>query len=422
MINTYTKDDYMNKKYKAGITLMLILTILITGCNKSAPENPEINVPPSEEPGADEDTAPEVDKIKVMIEDMTLEEKIGQLLIVGLEGTHISERDIAQMDTNKVGGFILFSRNIENKSQVIELLNSLKSNNNNEIPLFLSVDEEGGIVSRLKNIYKNLPNAAVLGKMDDEQLSFDYGEVQGLKLKSLGFNLNFAPVMDINSNPDNPVIGNRAFGSAPEVVLIHGRAVSKGMEGQGIIPAIKHFPGHGDTKTDSHLSLPVVDKSYEEIMKMELVPFKEMSDEAEMIMIGHLLFPKIDSEYPATMSSNIINGILREDFGYDRVIVTDDMTMGAIVQNYSIEDAAVKFLSAGGDILLVCHGEENPDIIIGRIKEAIQSDELSMEDIEEKVYRILTLKDKYNISDELMDSNDDFQLDEKINKLINNLK
>lgn len=419
MINTYTKDDYMNKKYKVSIGLMLILTILITGCNKSTPENPDPNVPPGK---VDEDDLSEVDKIKVMIEAMTLEEKIGQLLIVGLEGTNISQRDIDQMEINKVGGFILFSRNIENKSQVIGLLNSLKSNNNNDIPLFLSVDEEGGIVSRLKNIYKNLPNAAVLGKMDDEQLSFDYGEVQGLKLKSLGFNLNFAPVMDINSNPDNPVIGNRAFGSVPDVVLRHGRAVSKGMEAQGIIPAIKHFPGHGDTKTDSHISLPIVDKDYGEIMQMELVPFKEMSDEADMIMIGHLLFPKIDSEYPATMSSNIINEILREDLGYDGVIVTDDITMGAIVQNYSIEDAAVKFLSAGGDILLVCHGEENPDIIINRIKEAIQSDELNMEDIEEKVYRILTLKDKYHISDELIDTKDDFQLDEKINQLLNNLK
>jgi len=324
---------------------------------------------------------------------MTLEEKIGQLLIVGIEGSEISQDDKSQILNNKVGGFIFFSRNIDNKAQVLTLLNNLKdSNKDNKIPLFLSIDEEGGLVSRLSNIFENLVDVAQLGHKNNDMLSFDYGELQGLKLSSLGFNLNFAPVLDINSNPNNPVIGRRAIDSKPSIVAQQGIALIKGLQSSNIIAVAKHFPGHGDTDVDSHLELPLVDKSYEELEKLELIPFKAAIDNGvDMIMVAHILYPQIDDNYPASMSKDIINDILREKLKFNGVVISDDMTMGAIVDNYSLEEASLKFLQSGGDLLLVSHGVENPTIVINRIKNAINDDEINIEEIDELVSSIENL-------------------------------
>lgn len=388
---------------KRTITILIICILFLSGCrNNTKPpiiEEPTIPEIP-ENPEVPE--APIVDPIEEVINGMTIDEKIGQLLIVGIEGNTISDVDRINILENKVGGFILFSRNIENKNQVTNLLDSLKEiNKDNKLPLFLSVDEEGGLVSRLSKIYTNLPDAATLGSMDNEELSFEYGENLGIKLRSLGFNLNFAPVLDINSNSRNPVIGKRAFGNTADIVTKHGLKVMEGIISQDIIPAAKHFPGHGDTITDSHLNLPRIDKSLKELENLELTPFKSAIDDGiDMIMVAHILFPQIDEELPATMSNVLIDEVLREDLGFEGVIISDDMTMGAIVNNYSIEDAAIKFLTSGGDIALVCHGNDNQKLVIDRIKTAIENGELSMEQLDAKVYRIIQLKYKYNLEED----------------------
>ena len=399
--------------------ILLILMLIITGCGKKTPlepQNPEDNLPPPETIPIPE---PEpVDPIQQLLDEMTLEEKIGQLLIVGIEGEEMGEMDIENIHENKVGGFILFGRNISNQDQLLNLINSLKHESSSEkVPLFISVDEEGGRVSRLSGIFTAQNKPKALGRINNPELSYKYGEILGMKLNQFGFNMNFSPVLDIDSNPKNPVIGDRAYGNSPDLVKEHGVELMNGIKRENIIPVGKHFPGHGDTDVDSHLELPLVNKNYEELQALELIPFKAAIDEGiDMIMVAHILYPQLDN-VPSSMSKKLIQHTLRDDFHFQGVVISDDMTMGAILDNYSIEEASLEFLKASGDIVLVSHGVENPSIVINRIKLAIQRDELSMEEIDQKVYRILKLKEKYNIN---WNKKESVQIDE-INALIKDL-
>lgn len=356
------------------LIIMLILQVISTAC-KSLEE----------------------DKMQDKLDSMTLEEKAGQLLIVGFKGTFLNDRTKSYINDLKVGGLILFDRNIESKGQIIGLVEEIKGSNAEEdIPLFLCIDEEGGSISRLPKEYRRLPDPFQIGETNDVDIAFQFGQLLGNRVKGLGLNLNFAPVLDIHSNPDNPVIGKRAYGTNPERVSDIGLEVAKGIRNSSIIPAVKHFPGHGDTSTDSHLELPIIDKSLEELRNFELIPFKDaIENNIEMIMMAHILLPSLDKDYPATLSKKIVHDLLRDEMGYEGVIVSDDMTMGAIVNNFTLEDACIDFLKAGGDILLVCHGEDNPRIVFDKIIDAVEIGELSMEEIDEKVYRILELKDRY---------------------------
>lgn len=402
------------------LMLLLILILIMTGCKKEngkIEDNENNNDDIVQENPTDNEN--KIDKIEEMIKNMTIEEKIGQLIIVGKDGLEIDEDDIYQMEVNKVGGFIFFSRNIDNESQVLNLLNNLKENNtSNKIPLFLSIDEEGGRVSRLSKIYKKLPTAKKLGEVNNKELSIEYGKILGLSLKEFGFNLDFAPVLDINSNPKNPVIGDRSFGNTASKVIDNGLSVMEGIRSQGIISSVKHFPGHGDTSVDSHLDLPRIDKSFDELESLELAPFREaVNKNTDMIMVAHILFPQLDKEFPASMSNEIINGLLRSKLNYNGVIVSDDMTMGAITQNYSIEEGVVKFLKGGGDIALVCHGKDNPSNVIAAIKRAIEENEISIDEIDQRLYRILTLKEKYNLKDDKIENIDTNNLIKKIDEI-----
>lgn len=356
------------------LIIMLILQVISTAC-KSLEE----------------------DKIQDKLDSMTLEEKAGQLLIVGFKGTFLNDRTKSYINDLKVGGLILFDRNIESKGQILGLVEEIKGSNAEEdIPLFLCIDEEGGSISRLPKEYRRLPDPFQIGETNDVDIAFQFGQLLGNRVKGLGLNLNFAPVLDIHSNPDNPVIGKRAYGTNPERVSDIGLEVAKGIRNSSIIPAVKHFPGHGDTSTDSHLELPIIDKSLEELRNFELIPFEDaIENNIEMIMMAHILLPSLDKDYPATLSKKIVHDLLRDEMGYEGVIVSDDMTMGAIVNNFTLEDACIDFLKAGGDILLVCHGEDNPRIVFDKIIDAVEIGELSMEEIDEKVYRILELKDRY---------------------------
>lgn len=407
--------------------LILLVIIMVTGCIplKTPPkgvDSPKDPLPtrPAEKPT--EIKEPEEDPIVEMLKSMTLDEKLGQLLIVGIEGLEISENDIKNIRENKIGGLILFSRNIANKDQLLKLLNDLNEENRiNKIPLFLSIDEEGGKVSRLSPIVNNLKDGGWLGEVDDINISYKYGQNLGLKLKSFGFNLNFAPVLDINSNPSNPVIGSRAYGRTAKSVADHGLAVMEGIRSQNIIPVAKHFPGHGDTSVDSHLDLPIVYKTINELKEMEIIPFQKAVDNGlDMIMVAHILFPEIDKNNPATLSPIIIDDILRRDMKFEGVIISDDMTMGAVLKNYSLEEASFSFLKAGGDIVLVSHGQENPQLVLDRIKKAIKDGQISIEEIDKKLYRILKLKDKFKIDPQIIEDTNI----EKINRdtrEINNL-
>ena len=397
----------MNKKLKI-IALLLFALLTLSTCGKKPIEPMEVveseDKHIKEIPEKSEEVIEEEDMIQIQLEEMNLEEKIGQLFIFGFDNNEIDKNIIDIIQKNHIGGFVFFKENIQSVEQGLYNLNSLKEiNKNNPIPLFLVIDEEGGKVSRLPKPFLKMPTPKKIGDINDEKISLQYGQILGERVKSLGFNMDFAPVVDINSNPKNPVIGSRAFGSTVDIVVDNSINAMEGISSENIIPVLKHFPGHGDTKIDSHIDIPVIDKSMEELEELELIPFKTAIEAgADSIMIGHILFPKLDENNPATLSKNIINGILREKLSFDGVIISDDMTMGAIMENYNVEDAVVEFFKAGGDIALVCYERDIQSNLPQRIMDEVKHGNISEEEIDEKVYRILKLKEKYNISDEII--------------------
>ncbi|GKU28529.1 beta-N-acetylhexosaminidase [Clostridium folliculivorans] len=343
----------------------------------------------------------EKDPIKEKLKSLTLDEKIGQLTIVGIEGTEINDNTKELIKNYHVGGVIFFKENISSRNQALALVQSLKNINGTGIPLFLGVDEEGGRVSRMPAEYKKLPSSGTIGKKNNEDISKKVGEILGEEVSSVGFNLDFAPVLDINSNPKNPIIGDRSFGNNAELVSKLGVATMNGIQSKNIISAVKHFPGHGDTLVDSHKGLPTVNNDINRLRSFELIPFKEAIDNgADMVMVAHILLPNIDKTYPSSLSKVVISDLLRKELGFNGVIITDDMTMGAITLNYDINKAAVTSLKAGSDIVLVCHDYNKEKTVIESIKTAVNNKEITEQEIDEKVYRILKLKDKYKIGEE----------------------
>lgn len=372
----------------------------------------------------EDDVVQEVDEIREQMKKMTLDEKIGQMTIVGLEGYTINEHSKEMIDKYHAGGFIILGENVKNTNQLLSLLNSLKSNNSkNTIPLFLSVDEEGGRVSRMPDEFEDLPSNQHIGKVNDEEISYKIGTVIAEEIKSFGFNMNFAPVLDINSNPDNPVIGERSFGLDLDIVSRLGIQTMKGIQSENIIPVVKHFPGHGDTSVDSHIDLPIVNNDFHRLESFELVPFVQaINNNADAIMIAHVFLPKVDSDNPVTMSKVIITDILRNQLNFNGIIISDDMAMGAIVENYDIGDAAVKAVLAGSDIILVAHTYENQMTVISALKKAVEVGKIPEERIEESVYRILKLKQKYKIADQQINSINVQELNKTIGDVLKLLK
>ncbi|WP_240647350.1 beta-N-acetylhexosaminidase [Paenibacillus nanensis] len=348
---------------------------------------------------------------------MSLDEKIGQLVIVGLDGYSMNDDTLQMIEQYKVGGFILFKNNIDTAEQTVSLLNQLKeANKKNAVPLWLSVDQEGGRVSRLSSMFSNTPSAGEIGAADDLTYTRNIGRAIGNELHALGFNMDFAPVMDINSNPKNPVIGDRSFGSTPEAVMKHGIETMYGINSQGVAAVIKHFPGHGDTSVDSHYDLPLVNKTRQELEQFELQPFIEaINQDVDAIMVAHLLMMQIDDKQPASISSSVINGLLRDQLGYDGVVITDDMTMGALLNTNKIGDAAVRSILAGTDIVLVSHQTELRLEVIHSLKAAVESNTLNEQRIDESLYRILRLKQKYSLQDAPTPSPDIDQINKNIN-------
>lgn len=393
--------------FKKKIAILIVLSII--AISFSACSNRDLPDP--------------IDPIEKKINNMSLEEKIGQMLIVGMEGYEIDEKTEELIDKYNVGGFILFNKNIESAQQLINLTNDLKKiNEKNGIPLFLSIDEEGGRISRIPPEFTKSESNRIIGENNDPMLSFEIGSVIAKQIKSLGFNMNFAPVLDIDSNPNNPVIGDRSFGSDVNLVSELGIAIMKGIQSQNIMSVIKHFPGHGDTDIDSHLGLPSVDKSLDSLMEFELVPFRNaIEDGGDAVMVAHILYDMIDPVYPSTLSKTIIQDILRDQLGFDGMVITDDMTMGAIMENYDITDASIQSVKAGCDIVLVCHGYENIVSVLEALKEAVEKNEIPEKKIDQSVYRILTIKSKYGLEDNRIEDIDIEQINREMENVLNNL-
>ncbi|AIQ18158.1 glycoside hydrolase family 3 [Paenibacillus sp. FSL H7-0357] len=342
------------------------------------------------------------DTIESKLANMTLEEKIGQMLLVGIDGIKLDTQAKRMIAEDKIGGIILYKDNISNLKGMVSLINDLKkSNAENPVPLFMSVDQEGGKVSRMPDEYAAIPSNGSVGAADNSGAAGTMGKLLARELLSAGYNMDFAPVLDINSNPDNPVIGDRSFGNTADLVSRLGIAEMKGIASEGVIPVVKHFPGHGDTSVDSHLELPVVNKTAAQLAKLEWQPFEAaIQENADAVMVAHILFPELDSDKPASLSRAIIGKLLREEMGFQGVVITDDLTMGAITEHYTLAAAAVDTVQAGSDILLVAHEYGNEQAVRKALLASVQSGTIKESRIDESVYRILALKDKYRLTDQ----------------------
>lgn len=343
-----------------------------------------------------EPTAKELEtkKVNAYIKNMTLEEKIGQLFMFHIRGYKKMNQNLSNFITKyKPGGIIFFSNNIENNTQITTLIDDLQSIS--RIPLFIGVDEEGGIVSRLgkeKNVdVTHLPPALTVGSKNNPKLAYNSGKILGRELIALGFNMDMAPVADVNTNPANPVIGNRTYSDDPYIVGEMISQVIKGFHEENLIAVIKHFPGHGDTGTDTHMGTVVSPHSRERLDQIEFVPFKKgIEAGVDVIMTAHMTMPGISSTpLPATLNPEIITGILRDDLNFKGIIMTDAMDMGAITNNFSSSEAAILGIKAGIDILLI---PGNQPAAYNGLYNNVLNKKISENRINETLFRIISLK------------------------------
>ena len=404
--------------------LLLVVFVLTGGC-AARPAQPtdtpaaETTPAAAPSPTPTPEPTPTPDPIAEAVAAMTTEQKVSQLLVAGIEGTQLGQDAVQAVQDYQVGGVILFGRNVESAWQLAELTNGLKDLNGDYTPLFLCVDQEGGRVDRMPPEVERTPSAWSVGQtLDTEGVGAAYGALLAEECAAFGFNMDFAPSLDIWSNPDNTVIGDRAFGNDWEWTAFFGMSAVESMEEQGgVIPVVKHFPGHGDTSVDSHVALPVVDKSLEELWQSELVPFNmalnqedyfgaQAGPSAPAVMVAHILLSQVDPDYPASLSHRVVTGLLREEMGFDGVVCTDDLTMGAVSNTYGMGEAAVLAVEAGCDLLLVCHGADNLTAARDALLEAADSGRLSPERLDESVKRILSLKVEYGLTNDPVDTPD----------------
>ncbi|MBR4672611.1 MAG: beta-N-acetylhexosaminidase [Bacilli bacterium] len=366
------------------ILICLLLLLFLVGCSSSKEKKNMDNLT-----GIDK-------KVEEQLNKMTLDEKIGQMMIVFYHSTSMDNTLKKSLEEVQPGGFILFADNITNYENTLKFIKDVKSTA--KIPMFMSIDEEGGNVQRLYYLKEDdityIPYMQEVGNKNDLELTKNVGKVLAEELRVFGINMDFAPVIDVYSNPNNTVIGKRAFGSDKELVAKHGMALANGLEENGVIPVYKHFPGHGNTAVDSHFALPVVDKTKEELLDLDLYPFKEViKNGAKIIMIGHLAVPSITGDNtPASLSKKLITNFLKEELGYNGLVITDALNMGALTNYYSSDEICAKAVEAGVDILLMPTASRK---CLASVKSAIAKGDIDEERIDESVRKILKLKYEY---------------------------
>ena len=335
--------------------------------------------------------------VEGILERLTLEEKVGQMLFLGFGGKVMDESISQFLKKKKPGGIALFGRNIKSPKQTATLIREVRKYDPAGIPMFVSVDQEGGKVVRLKRDTTVIPSNMALGATRDPELAKRAGASLGRDLRLLGFNMNLAPVLDVNSNPNNPVIGIRSFGEDPALVGEMGVSYIRGLQSEGVSAVAKHFPGHGDTASDSHFSMPSIAHTKERLMDVDLVPFSlAMTDGLDAIMTAHIALPRIAEErnMPATVSVNVITGLLRNEFGYDGLVITDGLEMKGIVERYGSGEAAVRAVVAGADMVMVLWFPEKKDEVHRMLLEAVKSGRITTNRLNDAVRHVLTAKAK----------------------------
>jgi beta-N-acetylhexosaminidase len=309
----------------------------------------------------------------------------------GFEGTRLPDHLRGLLNAG-LGGVILFARNLRSLEQICDLTSELHAAACG--PLLVGVDQEGGRVSRLPAPFLIAPAAADLGSVDDPALTKALARAVGRELSASGFAWNLAPVLDVRTNPANTVIGDRAFGQDPDRVARHGVAAIQGLIESGVLATAKHFPGHGDTVADSHLTLPESLQSSSRWRAVEFIPFQHaIRAGVPLVLVAHLSCPALDPASPTSLSHPVITGILREELGFDGVVVSDDLEMSAIADRFDLGEAAVRFLEAGGDLALICHNAERQRAAVEAVEEAVRSGRLSEVRLAVSLERIALLRE-----------------------------
>ena len=325
---------------------------------------------------------------------MTLREAIGQLFILGFEGRAPSLALEVFVRERNPGGVILFARNLGSPEEIAMLTNALQAAS--PTPLFVAIDQEGGKVTRLQPPFTQWPSAATVGDVGSSELAHALGKAMAQELLAVGINMNLAPVLDVLTNPANPIMAGRCFGGDPQVVTRLGMAVFGGLKDMGVLAVGKHFPGHGDTTVDSHLGLPVVPHDQARLWAVELAPFVAAIDAGiPALMTAHLLVPALDPERPATLSRPILTELLRERLGFSGLLVSDDLLMRGIADTTPPGEAAMRFLEAGGDCVLICRDEAAQRQAILAVAEAVETGRLSEARVRLSCDRIAKAKAQY---------------------------
>ncbi|MBE5969215.1 MAG: hypothetical protein E7242_03180 [Lachnospiraceae bacterium] len=407
----------MSRKLRGiiGILVCLALAEGLAACGKESQKEEEVI---------------NASKADMVFENMSLQDKVEQLMFVSYRTwdesgvTQLNDEMIQMLQNHKYGGTLFFAENFVDAEQTVKLVSDFQKNTNlaGGVPLFVAVDQEGGSVSRIGFGTKGVGNMA-LAATDDVKSANIMASIYGEEMSLLGVNVDFAPVVDVNNNPNNPVIGVRSFSDDPELVSEFGTAYMEGLHEQNIVTTAKHFPGHGNVDTDSHTGFPLVNSSYEELKKCELIPFQKMIDEGvDMIMTAHIQYPNIESEtytsittgeqvyLPATMSKTILTDILRNDMGFDGVIVSDALEMAAISDNFAMEDVLCMTINAGVNMLILPvvtdsaslnQTQETIDLAVKLVEEG----KIDIDKVDDSVKRILSLKEEYGMLEDL-----DFEL------------
>lgn len=330
---------------------------------------------------------------------MTLREKIGQRLVGGFPGKTLSPEFVRMVKEYKISNVILFQHNVENSAQLQALCRQIHTLVRQETGhgAFITIDQEGGGVTRLPNDAVNAPGAMAMAATGKPQNAYAAARITARELRAFGINFNLAPVADINNNPDNPIIGIRSYGDTPEQVTEYALEALRGYQDGGVLASAKHFPGHGDTAMDTHVSLPVIDKSIEELEALELKPFRAMiAAGCPAIMTTHILFPRLEPDgVPGTMSRRIITGLLKERLGFQGLVISDCMEMDAIGKFFGTPKGVAAAMAAGVDLVFVSHSIQKLEEAVWEVEKQVAEGVVSMEEMDASVNKILVYKEKF---------------------------
>lgn len=379
----------MRKQKIIGIVIIIVIVLAILGINNRNIFNDNEQVIQDKQQIKQENLTID-EKVDKIVESMSQTEKLGQMVMIGIQGTKVDDDSLYMLNQYHMGGVILFDRNMKNPEQVKQLTSDLQAQSNEKVPLFIGIDEEGGDVVRMAEKLTPPPSQKEIGATGDIEQAKTWAIKTAKSLKEMGINVNFAPVADVGSND------KRSYSTDTNTVIDFVRAATKGYQQENIIYSLKHFPGIGKGKVDSHIDSSSIDVVKEVLMTEDILPFKTIIDENEpndyFILVSHLKYPALDEEYPASLSSKIMTDLLRNELGYKGIIITDDMEMGAVANHNDFRSIGVNAVKAGADIVLVCHEYEHQQEVYLGLLDAVNSGEISQERIDESVKRIIKVK------------------------------